>query len=119
MSCDVIVESVIGSGEHGAASEGTSLVIRRCFEPGSILIFTKVKMGPGQEAYRGDIVLQRPVVLLCRIPLEIFQAEAVTPDLCHRGVVVDVVRTEEPSPLIFDPAGVATVGEGAVVEVEG
>ena len=28
---------------------------RRCFEPGPILIFAKVKMGPGLEAYRGDI----------------------------------------------------------------
>jgi hypothetical protein len=28
---------------------------RRCFEPGPILIFAKVKMAPGQEAYRGDI----------------------------------------------------------------
>ena len=28
---------------------------RRYFEPGSTLIFAKVKMGPGQEAYTGDI----------------------------------------------------------------
>ena len=51
-------------------------------------------------------------------PLEIIQRKTVASDLRHRSVVIDVVRAEKLAPLVFDPAGVAAVGEGAVVEVE-
>ena len=45
---------------------GSVLSSRRCFEPGSILIFAKVKMGPGQEAYRGDSSFSRVDFLVGR-----------------------------------------------------